>query len=494
MFNGDAHISNNLYVDGKILISDRVESGIVRSDSIIMDSATVIIGDPTIGGDITAKSKLDVLGNARFAGQLTAQQGVLFDAVNNIGIKYQAGSSPNTGTYILGKTPATILSNCAASPAGAGYVIGIGGTAQIHDGTSNSSLLNLQSWGGTSPASSIDASLAGSGHSGLMINYFCKSNTYINTNVNGGTVEMGDRVLARQNFQLGANWLAVTPNVALNIFENSTTELLKLNSINNTTKLIASNSGQFEVYGDGKTKIGTGPNSPYKTLTVNGDVSFANYGNSNNGLNAFEILGNAQIPTRRGISVDNDPNGKINFYLHGWQNNSSFNFKNADGDKNLLTIDANGGILMEHRGGSGYAFLLKNMVTANPKNILFSVDAATGNTHIGGSVPINNYANAKLSVDGLILAREIKVSMHNQVWADYVFEKDYELTPLKEVEKYITKNKHLEGIPSASEVAEKGVDVVEMNVKLLKKVEELFLYNIKLEKEIQELRKQISNK
>ncbi|MBL7893798.1 MAG: hypothetical protein JNK50_00795 [Bacteroidia bacterium] len=59
--NGDMHIANNLYVDGKILISDRIESGVIRTDSIMLDSTTVIIGDPTIGGDLTAQNKLNVM-------------------------------------------------------------------------------------------------------------------------------------------------------------------------------------------------------------------------------------------------------------------------------------------------------------------------------------------------------------------------------------------------------------------------------------------------
>ncbi|HRD40500.1 MAG TPA: hypothetical protein PLC65_17860, partial [Bacteroidia bacterium] len=87
-----------------------------------------------------------------------------------------------TGYIQLGKAPALPLIPCAASPGGPAFTIGLGGLAQVYDpNSSNTSLLNMQSWGGTNPGSSIDASLSGSGTTGLLINFFCKSNTYINT-------------------------------------------------------------------------------------------------------------------------------------------------------------------------------------------------------------------------------------------------------------------------------------------------------------------------
>ncbi|MBN1602368.1 MAG: hypothetical protein JW915_12215 [Chitinispirillaceae bacterium] len=71
---------------------------------------------------------------------------------------------------------------------------------------------------------------------------------------------------------------------------------------------------------------------------------------------------------------------------------------------------------------------------------------------------------------------------------DYVFASDYNLMPLSQVEKFVSENKHLPGVPSAKEMEEKGhVDLVEMNLTLLKKVEELTLHAITLEKRVVEL-------
>jgi hypothetical protein len=77
---------------------------------------------------------------------------------------------------------------------------------------------------------------------------------------------------------------------------------------------------------------------------------------------------------------------------------------------------------------------------------------------------------------------------------DYVFEKDYKLPSLKAVEKHIAANKHLPGVPSASEMKKNGVDLSEMNMTLLKKVEELTLYMIEQNKKIEALERKVSEK
>ena len=101
-----------------------------------------------------------------------------------------------------------------------------------------------------------------------------------------------------------------------------------------------------------------------------------------------------------------------------------------------------------------------------------------------GTIPVNT----KLAVEGLISSREVKVLPNGMTFPDYVFEKDYDLMSLKELEEYITPNKHLPGIPNACEIEEnQGIELGAMNVKLLEKVEELFLHAIAQQKLIEEL-------
>jgi hypothetical protein len=68
--------------------------------------------------------------------------------------------------------------------------------------------------------------------------------------------------------------------------------------------------------------------------------------------------------------------------------------------------------------------------------------------------------------------------------ADYVFDPDYKLSPLSEVESYTRENHHLPEIPSAAEIEKGGMDLARMNVLLLKKVEELTLHAIEQEKSL----------
>ncbi|MGK6353533.1 hypothetical protein [Parapedobacter sp. DT-150] len=111
---------------------------------------------------------------------------------------------------------------------------------------------------------------------------------------------------------------------------------------------------------------------------------------------------------------------------------------------------------------------------------------AAGNVGIGTATPAE-----RLSVNGNIRAKEIKVEMAN--WPDYVFNADYPLTPLPELEAYIKENGHLPGIPTASNVEADGVALAEMNRKLLEKVEELTLHLITIRKELDMMKAEKSN-
>ena len=78
-------------------------------------------------------------------------------------------------------------------------------------------------------------------------------------------------------------------------------------------------------------------------------------------------------------------------------------------------------------------------------------------------------------------------------WSDRVFEENYQLMSLKDVEKFITRNNHLPNVPSATEVVKTGVAMDEMVSKLLEKVEELTLYTIQQQKEIEALKRELKN-
>ncbi|RKS96497.1 hypothetical protein [Chryseobacterium defluvii] len=103
------------------------------------------------------------------------------------------------------------------------------------------------------------------------------------------------------------------------------------------------------------------------------------------------------------------------------------------------------------------------------------------------------YKNAfgNVMVDGKLEAKEVKVTLTPT--ADFVFENNYNLPKLEEVEKHIKEKKHLPEIASAKEMEKEGVNVGEFQIKLLQKIEELTLYVIQLNKEVKELKLENQN-
>jgi predicted RNA-binding protein with TRAM domain len=106
------------------------------------------------------------------------------------------------------------------------------------------------------------------------------------------------------------------------------------------------------------------------------------------------------------------------------------------------------------------------------------------------NVNCSNCSGYKLFVKDGIKTEKVKVEIANvNGWADYVFEKDYDLMPLKELQSFIKRNKRLPEVPSATEAVSNGIELKEMNVLLLKKVEELTLHILKLNERIEKLEK-----
>ncbi len=117
---------------------------------------------------------------------------------------------------------------------------------------------------------------------------------------------------------------------------------------------------------------------------------------------------------------------------------------------------------------------------------------SNGNVGIGTTAP-----DEKLTVKGKIHTQEVRVDLTGAVTPDYVFEKyftgtsklnsNYEMPTLEEVEAYTKANHHLPEIPSAQEMKDNGIQLKEMNLKLLQKIEELTLYTIQQQNELEKL-------
>lgn len=124
--------------------------------------------------------------------------------------------------------------------------------------------------------------------------------------------------------------------------------------------------------------------------------------------------------------------------------------------------------------------------TASPVANHYSLWVAKGFSRFDGKVGIgtNNIGSHELAVEGTIGARKVRVT-ETTPWPDYVFSPIYKLPSLSEVENFIKQHRHLPDVPSAKEVNEKGLELGDNQAILLKKIEELTLYMIDLQKQIE---------
>jgi hypothetical protein len=149
------------------------------------------------------------------------------------------------------------------------------------------------------------------------------------------------------------------------------------------------------------------------------------------------------------------------------------------GGFNIIVSNGYGGNFNTTQDYSYIAKFRGNTVIGAYDALVITGGADGGKVGIGTSNP-----DQALTVKGVIHANEVRVDLNSPIeqGPDYVFEKDYDLLPLSELETYITQYKHLPEVPSAKEMEAEGLNLKEMNLLLLKKVEELTLHLIEMKK------------
>ena len=172
-------------------------------------------------------------------------------------------------------------------------------------------------------------------------------------------------------------------------------------------------------------------------------------------------------------------------------------FVNYLSDNGFSKLSANGDQGIFWTDGAGYKIIDGDKVNGTNTNSGFVIapwDHSLSGIRISndGNVSIGSSDNFgyKLAVNGEIGCKKVHVEI-TSTWPvpDYVFNNDYKLLALNDLEKFILANKHLPDVPDSIEFSQKGMDLTEMNFILLKKVEELTLYIIEQDKRIDKLEK-----
>ncbi|GCC50446.1 hypothetical protein SanaruYs_06610 [Chryseotalea sanaruensis] len=214
-------------------------------------------------------------------------------------------------------------------------------------------------------------------------------------------------------------------------------------------------------------KLGVGTTSPTANLqigqsTMNGLISMGGYAHIGSLKSSGDLFLGMNVQAKYLDVSDNSVVRVLNSNNHGFS---------------TIQMSYNGDVTFYAKKGSVIA---NEQANTNGNAVLKIV--GSGNVGIGTTNP-----DAKLAVKGTIHAEEVKVDLQVP-GPDYVFEPTYQLPSLIEIENYIKTNKHLPEVPSAKEMETNGINLSEMNMLLLKKVEELTLYMIKTSKQVEELK------
>lgn len=239
--------------------------------------------------------------------------------------------------------------------------------------------------------------------------------------------------------------------------------------------------------GGGSVTIPNLADTDQQTLTLNGQVLSISNGNSI----VLPVHGPQSITQNGAIVTLSNGGGSINLQSTTVTAGTNVTVLGDGSSGTPYVVSAVDTSLYADNGAINPATTVSGnrIVEMNNSNIWFSTanSNSNGKIYLGSSASYpSTTGNYRLFVEGGILTEKVKVALRSSAnWADYVFAKDYKLMPLKEVEKFVTTNKHLPGIDSAEELAKNGLDVAEMQSKQMEKIEELTLYIIDQDKKIE---------
>src|SRR3989339_586566 len=343
------------------------------------------------------------------------------------------------------------------------------------------------------------------------------SNVYTNGNVGIGTtnplnkLQIGNSVYTNQalaiatsygqmsfNLEQGRSFLRVDTRLdliatgtsisdfALNVTNAASASLFRIRGDGNVGVGTTSPGAKLDVKGDIKTSAGAirANGSNYQGVYIEpgandlnySDIAFYNGSYKAGRIDALTLCLQTRSSGAVGIGTTSPASG-VKLHVNG-------NVRVSGGTSPYITLSPDagtGGNIQNDQGKMSFR-------TGNGPTDVPLMTLANGTVGIGTLTP---NSSCKLDVNGIIRAKEIKVSLNagsGTVFPDFVFKPGYNLQRLENIEAFIKQKGHLPGIPSAKEAEEKGVALGEMQLKLLRKIEELTLYVIEQQKQIAELK------
>lgn len=269
------------------------------------------------------------------------------------------------------------------------------------------------------------------------------------------------------------------------------------NNAAGTVRFQTGNVNRMTIDPSGQVGIGTG--MPTSVLTVNAPANTAiNLQTLGTNKGFIKISDNDMILGPNSLGAFRVSTNGIN-RMHV-SNNGNVGIGTTEASSTFLTIGENG------NGRSGASFL-GTINNTEWGNLFFTASGGTLNCYEGdltiraGGVGLKFFEDGDFAMGGTTKATNHRLSVHGKIiateltalsifnWPDYVFADDYKLKSLVEVKKFIAENKHLPNIPAATEIEKNGIQLGDMSKRLMEKVEELTLYIIQLQEQVDELKK-----